>query len=91
MTKDYFRCTSHRGVDSLKQNNGETRTSDCYRSYPTKRFDIKCGNCQGIAHNRSTCMMVCKKCGFTPYRGHLVRVSSVCNQKIAQCEIDNCN
>ena len=59
MTKDYFRGSSHRGEECLKQvMQKQNRMEHLQDSKCSKRFEITCHTCQQKGHNKRTCSSV---------------------------------
>ena len=90
MTKIYFRASSHRGVQALRQivekrNRIEFLTdNDCKRR---KRYDITCSNCKEQGHNHLTCINPCKICGES-YSQHLTEIEHS-GVKVPICDAEN--
>ena len=89
MTKIYFRSTSHRGEEALKQimekQNRLEHLGDA-DARPAKRFVIRCSNCSEGGHNMLTCLKPCGSCDFSPFRAHLVLKDG---KKVPTCRLDS--
>ena len=73
MTKIYFRASSHRGLQALRQIIEKRNRIEYFMDNGTKRskkHDVSCSNCDESGHNRLTCNNPCKLCG-EPYAPHL--------------------
>ena len=90
VTKTYFRASSHRGVEALRQVIEKRNRIEYlvdHGSKRVKRFDITCTNCQTNGHNRLTCTNPCKGCG-EPYSRHLVVIDHS-GANVPLCEAEN--
>ena len=62
MTKDYFRSTSHRGQECLSQmlqKQNRLEHLEHVGAKRSKKFEIRCSNCNGQGHNRLSCVKSC--------------------------------
>ena len=87
MTKDYFRSSSHWGIQCFiqilqKQNRLEHLESIGVQR--SKVHKITCHNCKEHGHNRLTCKTPCSNCKIAPFCGHLV---SVDGKRVPSCQI----
>ena len=85
LTKDYFRSTSHRGQEFLKQmlpKQNRIEHLEHSGAKRNKKSQVKCANCGGDGHNRLTCIKTCNTCGFVPYCDHLINKE---DKKIPRC------
>ena len=89
MTKDYFRSTSHRGEQCLKQILQKQNRIEHLENMGAKRpkkNDITCSNCRVQGHNKWTCQAPCAQCGEKPFKTHLISVSL---RKVPKCQSEN--
>lgn len=85
MTKDYFRSSSHRGLECLTQilqKQNRLEHLEDIGAKRQKRFKVTCSNCKQAGHNILTCSNACMQCGHSPYSTHLVTING---QNIPQC------
>ena len=90
MTKIYFRASSHRGLQALRQIIEKRNRIEYFMDNDTKRpkkHDIRCSNCDESGHNRLTCSKPCKLCG-EPYAPHLTIIEHS-GTKVPICDAEN--
>ena len=89
MTKDYFRSTSHRGEQCLKQilqKQNRVEHLENMGAKRCKRHEVTCSNCKVQGHNKWTCQASCAHCGEKPFQSHLVTVGF---KKLPRCQSEN--
>ena len=90
MTKIYFRASSHRGVQALRQVVEKRNRIEYLSDVDHKRsnkFSITCNNCNQTGHNRLSCKNPCKMCGEN-YSRHLIIIEHS-GAKVPECEAEN--
>ena len=78
MTKNYFRASSHHGLDCLTQileKQNRIEHLEHIGAMRKKSFEIKCSNCKQNGHNMITCSAVCSHCAHSPFSSHLVNIN----------------
>ena len=91
MTKIYFRASSHRGLQALRQIVEKRNRIEYFVDNDHKRpkkHDITCSNCEECGHNRLTCDKPCKLCGESGYSQHLTTIEHS-GIKVALCDAEN--
>ena len=87
MTKDYFRSSSHRQEECLRQilqKQNRLEFLEHSGAMRPKKHKVTCENCQLKGHNMITCVNPCRKCAHPSFCGHLVSVSG---KKVPNCEV----
>ena len=87
MTKDYFRSSSHCGIQcfiQILQKQNRIEHLESIGSKRPKKHQVTCSNCKKDGHNRLTCKAPCLHCGSTPFCGHLTIGNG---KKIPQCQL----
>ena len=90
MTKIYFRASSHRGVEALRQIIEKRNRIEYFvdnGSKRVKKHNIVCSNCRSAGHNRLTCQNPCNLCGET-YALHLIEIEHS-GAKVPFCDVEN--
>ena len=75
MTKDFFRSTSHRGMQCFIQILQKQNRLEHLESIGAKRsklYKVQCSNCKEHGHNKLTCKAPCSRCKTLPFCGHLI-------------------
>ena len=86
MTKDFFRSSSHRGMQcfiQILQKQNQLEHLESIGAKRTKLYQVKCSNCKEHGHNRLTCKAPCSQCNTAPFCGHLVNSNG---KKIPKCQ-----
>ena len=89
MAIDYFRSTSHRGEQCLKQilqKQNRVEHLENMGAKQCKRHEVTCSNCKVQGYNKWTCQASCAHCGGKPFQSHLVTVGF---KKLPRCQSEN--
>ena len=87
MTKDFFRSSSHRGMQcfiQILQKQNRLEHLESMGAKRPKKHNITCSNCKENGHNRLTCKAPCLHCKKNPFCGHLVESEG---KKIPKCQL----